>query len=368
MTKKAAKKKAAPKKKTKSAARAKNQIGLDGIEFVEFSTPSPGPLRKLFRDFGFSRTRLHRDWSVELYEQEDIHFLLNSDPATTHGARFARAHGPSISAMGWRVKDAEKALAFAVKNGAEPCEHGDYFDAEGAPIPAIHGIGGSLIYFIDGYKKPGLYQSLGFLPHPTPLLVPSKGFCAIDHLTNNVYNGTLKTWAAFYKKVFGFTEVRYFDIRGVKTGLTSFALRSPCGKFCIPINEASDKKSQINEYLDEYKGPGIQHLAFLTRDILKSLDSLKGTAVQTLDIDPDYYKTVFHRVPHVTEDHKRIREHNVLVDGDKKGYLLQLFTKNLVGPIFIEIIQRKNHFSFGEGNFGALFNSIERDQIKRGVL
>ena len=205
------------------------------------------------------------------------------------------------------------------------------------------------------------------MPLDNPTLVAPKGFLTIDHLTNNVERGTMGRWAGFYRDVFGFTEVRYFDIRGVKTGLTSYALRSPCGRFCIPINEADEARSQINEYLDEYKGPGIQHLAFLTEDILASLDALDG-AVETLDIDDDYYATVFDRVPGVIEDHAAIRRRNVLVDGDEHGYLLQIFTRNLVGPIFVEIIQRRNHLSFGEGNFGALFRSIERDQAKRGVF
>jgi 4-hydroxyphenylpyruvate dioxygenase len=202
----------------------------------------------------------------------------------------------------------------------------------------------------------------------TPELVPDKGFLALDHLTNNVEKGTMGTWASFYKSVFGFEEVRYFDIRGAKTGLTSYALRSPCGRFCIPINEADEKKSQINEYLDEYKGPGIQHLAFITTDILASLQKLEGSSIEMLDMDDAYYAEVFGRVPGVTEDKAEIRKRNVLVDGDAEGYLLQIFTKNLVGPIFIELIQRKNHASFGEGNFGALFRSIERDQERRGVL
>lgn len=361
------KKIAVRKPKKVAAKKNKNEIGLDGIEFVEFSTPHPSSLRRLFRDFGFSRTRLHRDRNVELYQQGDIRFLLNADPST-EGFHFAQQHGPSISAMGWRVKNAAKAFELALSRGAKACTKGDYYDANEDPIPAIHGIGGSLIYFIEGYKNPKLYGELGFTPHPVPDMVKPKGFVAIDHLTNNVYKGTMQTWADFYKNIFGFTEVRYFDIRGVKTGLTSYALRSPCGKFCIPINEADEAKSQINEYLDEYKGPGIQHLAFLTNDILASLDALQGTGIQTLDIDADYYDTIFDRVPGVSEDREKIRRYNVLVDGDKKGYLLQLFTKNLVGPIFIEIIQRKNHLSFGEGNFGALFKSIERDQIKRGVF
>ena len=187
-------------------------------------------------------------------------------------------------------------------------------------------------------------------------------------MTNNVHKGTMAKWSAFYKEIFGFTEVRYFDIRGAKTGLTSYALRSPCGTFCIPINEATEAKSQINEYLEEYKGPGIQHLAFLTKDILTSLKKLEGSNIKMLDIDDQYYYEIFEKIPNVTEDHAEIRRRNVLVDGDEHGYLLQIFTKNIIGPIFVEIIQRKNHLSFGEGNFGALFRSIERDQEKRGYL
>ena len=175
-------------------------------------------------------------------------------------------------------------------------------------------------------------------------------------------------WASFYKDVFGFTEVRHFDIRGERTGLVSYALRAPCGTFSIPINEASHEKSQINEYLREHRGPGIQHVAFRTDDILASLDALDGTGIPFLDIEPGYYDEAFARVPQVTEDKSRLRKRNVLVDGDESGYLLQIFTKNLMGPIFIELIQRKNHLSFGEGNFGALFRSIERDQARRGVF
>lgn len=209
---------------------------------------------------------------------------------------------------------------------------------------------------------------MGFVPLKDPDLVPSKGFQVIDHLTNNVYKGTMERWSNFYKDIFGFIEVRYFDIRGAKTGLLSYALRSPCGKFCIPINEGTEAKSQINEYLDEYKGPGVQHIAFLTSDIIKSLESLKGTGIETLDMDNEYYEEAFKRVPQVTEDRSKLQDLQILVDGDEEGYLLQIFTKNIIGPIFFEIIQRKNHLAFGEGNFGALFRSIERDQQKRGYL
>jgi 4-hydroxyphenylpyruvate dioxygenase len=269
--------------------------------------------------------------------------------------------------MGWRVKDAHKALEAAVRRGATARPEAD-LHVDGKPVPAILGIGGSLIYFIDGYGSPLRYERLGFERISPQRDVPEKGFVAIDHLTNNVERGTLRRWANFYQSVFGFEEVRYFDIRGAKTGLTSYALRSPCGHFCIPINEADEAKSQINEYLEEYHGPGIQHLAFLTDDLLGSLRKLEGTPIEMLDMDDEYYRDVFARFPQLTEDPTEVRRRNVLVDGDPEGYLLQIFTKNLIGPIFIEMIQRKNHFSFGEGNFGALFRSIERDQQRRGVF
>ena len=337
-----------------------NPAGLDGIDFVEFASPDPQRLHRLFLTFGFSRTMRHASRPIDLYEQGDIRLLLNRD-AAGHAPAFSALHGPSIPSMGWRVRDAKAAMKACMERGGTP-------GSGGLTDTAIVGIGGSLLQLVDGADDPRRWERLGFIPLDNPTLVPDKGFVAIDHLTNNVERGTMQRWASFYNDVFGFTEVRYFDIRGVKTGLTSYALRSPCGKFCIPINEADEAKSQINEYLEEYRGPGIQHLAFLTRDILASLRAMDGGGIETLDIDGDYYASVFDRVPNVTEDHREIEARNVLVDGDERGYLLQIFTKNLVGPIFIEIIQRKNHDSFGEGNFGALFRSIERDQAKRGVF
>ncbi|MDX2014898.1 MAG: 4-hydroxyphenylpyruvate dioxygenase [Myxococcaceae bacterium] len=342
-----------------------NPCGLDGIEFVEFVSAQPEALDALFKGFGLSKTMRHATKPVDLYQQGDITFLVNREPRS-FAAQFGQVHGPSICSMGWRVKDAKRALAEATSRGAKARPEGDFL-RDGKPVPAIFGIGDSLIYFVDRYET-APWESLGFVRLETPEVVPARGFFAIDHLTNNVERGTMQAWATFYKSVFGFEEVRYFDIRGARTGLTSYALRSPCGRFCIPINEADEKKSQINEYLEEYKGPGIQHLAFLTDDILASLQKLEGTPVEMLDMDDDYYRDVFQKFPQVTEDKAEIQRRNVLVDGDEQGYLLQIFTKNLVGPIFIEIIQRKNHFSFGEGNFGALFRSIERDQQKRGVF
>ncbi len=343
-----------------------NPCGLVGIDFVEFTGPEPTQLDALFTTFGFSKLRQHRSLAVDYYRQHDIHFLLNR-AADTFASHFGDLHGPSICAMGWRVQDAHAAQATAIARGARAFEPTADTRAT-LDAPAIYGIGDSLIYFIDQWQDDAGWRVEAFEPHSDPVEVADKGFIAIDHLTNNVHKGTMAQWATFYQSIFGFTEVRYFDIRGVKTGLTSYALRSPDGSFCIPINEGDEGKSQIEEYLGAYNGPGVQHLAFLTEDLLHSLDLLEGSPIETLDIDDEYYAEVFDRVPNVTEDHDRIAQHQVLVDGDEEGYLLQIFTKNLIGPIFIELIQRKNHLSFGEGNFGALFRSIERDQQRRGVL
>jgi len=343
----------------------KNPIGLDGIEFVEFASPDPQRLHDLFIAFGFSHLMRHESKAIDYYRQNEIHFLINREPRS-FAESFYKSHGPCICSMGWRVADGQTAKSRAVERGAKAAEDVDY-QTRGSDIPAIFGIGDSLIYFIDDTSD-DRYANMGFRPLDHPQVVPSKHFQFIDHLTNNVYKGTMEKWSNFYKDVFGFTEVRYFDIRGVKTGLTSYALRSPCGKFCIPINEGTEDTSQINEYLREYEGPGVQHLAFLTEDIISSLEAMQDTDIETLDIDDQYYAEVFDRVPGVTEDRKTLQRLKILVDGDEEGYLLQIFTKNIIGPIFIEIIQRKNHLAFGEGNFGALFRSIERDQEKRGVI
>lgn len=334
-----------------------NPLGLTGIGFVEFASPSPAKLEALFRDFGFSRTHAHRREKLDWWRQNSINLLLNHQPGS-FGAQFANMHGPSIPSMGWLFEDAARAYREAIRRGARPYEHETPFAA-----PAIYGIGDSLIHFIEKTAWEDNFVEL-----PQPELVRAKGFLSIDHLTNNVMRGTMNTWVDFYAKIFGFTEVRSFHIRGNATGLQSYALRSPDGSFCIPINEGSEEKSQIEEYLRDYKGAGVQHLAFLSDDLLGSLDQLAGTSITTLDIDDSYYSEAFQRVPTLREDKTRIREHRVLVDGDEHGYLLQIFTPPIIGPIFIELIQRQNHLSFGEGNFGALFRSMERDQERRGVL
>jgi 4-hydroxyphenylpyruvate dioxygenase len=342
-----------------------NPLSLRGIEFIEFASTAPERLETLFRDLGLSKLYRHRTQAVDGWSQNDIHFVINREPGS-FAASFLKQHGPCVSAMGWRVDDAKWAFEEALRHGARP------FKGEGGKatldVPAIHGIGDSLIYFIDrwGGAERNLWTS-EFTAHPAPEQVPNKGFLRIDHLTNNVTKGTLGQWSDFYKQVFGFQELRYFDIRGNRTGLHSYALRSPCGTFSIPINEGTESKSQIEEYLREYQGPGVQHIALMSEDLLGSLDAVAGK-VPTLDIEPSYYAEVFQRVPHVKESPGRIQAHGVLVDGDEDGYLLQIFTQNLVGPIFFELIQRRNHRAFGEGNFGALFRSIERDQERRGVL
>jgi 4-hydroxyphenylpyruvate dioxygenase len=331
-----------------------NPLEMRGLSFLEWSAD----VHDLFTSLGFSKTHRHVARAAEVYRQGSIAFVVDRDPGS-YATRHRAEHGPGVTALGFAFADPRAAFDAAVRRGATPfAERGASFDA-----PAIVGVGGTLIYFVDA--RAGIERELVALDQP--VRVAEKGFLAIDHLTNNVRKGELAKWSAFYKDTFGFTDVRRFDIEGSKTGLLSYALRSPCGTFAIPLNEDKDERGQIAEYLREHGGPGVQHIALLTRDILASLD-LVGGAVPTLDIDPAYYAEAFARVPNVREDRSRIRGHQVLVDGDAEGYLLQIFTKNVVGPAFFEIIQRENHLSFGEGNFGALFRSLERDQERRGVL
>ncbi|MGE0201018.1 MAG: 4-hydroxyphenylpyruvate dioxygenase [Candidatus Melainabacteria bacterium] len=343
---------------------AENPLGLRGIALTELTTQEFDRLHRLFLDFGFSRLKRHRDRPVHYYRQNDIHLLIHE--ADSGFARaFAEQHGSSVCGMAWWFDDAAMAFENALKRGAHAFEPGK-MGATGWNSPTLEGIGGSALYLLDQPVE-AVLAAWGFEDLPAPDMVDDNGFLVIDHLTNNVYKGTMGYWADFYKTVFGFREVNYFDIKGEKTGLTSFALQSPCGTFSIPVNEGNESRSQIEEYLREYRGAGVQHIAFATRDLLASLDRLNGR-IPTLDIGPEYYDEAFQRVPQVTEDRDHIRRHEVLVDGNAEGYLLQIFTKNLLGPIFFEMIQRKNYGAFGEGNFTALFKSIERDQARRGVL
>ena len=346
-----------------------NPMGTDGFEFIEYTAPDTAALGHFFETMGFRLVARHRSKNVALYRQNDVNFIVNAEP-DSHGARFARAHGPSACAMAFRVKDAGKAYARALENGAKP------FQAKVGPmelnIPAIEGIGGSVIYFVDRYG-PGSVSiyDIDFMPtDPVRGFVhEGAGLLEIDHVTHNVYRGNMDLWAGFYERLFNFREIRYFDIEGKLTGLKSRAMTSPCGKIRIPINESSDDKSQIAEYLEEYKGEGIQHIALSTEDIHASVESLRRSGVAFQSTIETYFEGIDRRVPGHGEDVERLKRNQILIDGGPdSGLLLQIFTQNAIGPIFFEIIQRKGNQGFGEGNFKALFESIELDQIRRGVL
>jgi 4-hydroxyphenylpyruvate dioxygenase len=343
-----------------------NPMGTDGFEFVEYTAPNPQLLRDLFERLGFPVVARHRRKNVTLHSQGDINFIINAEP-DSFGQRFAQAHGPSVCAMAFRVKDATAAFERAVALGAEP-----YRAAVGPMelnIPAIIGIGGSLIYFVDRYGDQSIYD-VDFKP-VTQAEVPRGSLTYIDHLTHNVHRGNMDRWTGFYEKLFNFREIRYFDIEGKKTGLFSRALTSPCGKIRIPINESQDDKSQIEEYLREYKGEGIQHIALATDDIYNTVDVLRGRGVAFQDTPDTYYEGVDKRVTGHHEKVAELEKRRILIDGNganDEGILLQIFTANVIGPIFFEIIQRKGNQGFGEGNFKALFESIELDQIRRGVI
>ncbi len=336
-----------------------NPIGLDGMEFVEYTSSNPEELAVLFEQIGFRKVGLHKNKNVELYRQRGINFIINKE-RDSFADSFQKVHGPSICATGFRVRDAEKAVEEAVARGARVCEE------KGHSFPAIYGIGDSLIYFVEDYNNDKVYdKDFDFIGSK---LQKGFGMLTVDHLTNNVPRGQMLEWEDFYSRIFNFRSIRFFDIKGKQTGLLSKALRSPCGKITIPINEPTDEKSQIQEYLDEYKGSGIQHIAFLTSDIVKTVRQLKETGVEFLHTPDTYYEALPNRGMSITEDIKELQELKILADGDTKGYLLQIFTKNMIGPIFFEIIERKNHDGFGEGNFQALFDSIEEDQRRRGYL
>jgi 4-hydroxyphenylpyruvate dioxygenase len=352
-----------------------NPMGTDGFEFIEYTAPNPELLGSLFEQMGFSAIARHRSKDVVLYRQGLVNFVVNREP-DSFAQSFARVHGPSVCAFAMRVKDAAHAFQRAVSLGAKP-HHGPVGPME-LNIPAIQGIGGSLIYLIDRY--PGNNSNLSiydvdFVPiegrdqHPR-----GAGLHEVDHLTHNVYAGRMDVWAQFYEKLFNFREIRYFDIQGKKTGLTSRALTSPCGKIRIPINEPSDKGSQIQEYLDAYHGEGIQHIAVSANDIFATVELLRAKEVRFLDTPDTYYERVNSRVRDHGEDLERLKRNRILIDGeglDKEHHedkLLQIFTETVIGPIFFEIIQRKGNEGFGEGNFRALFESIEADQIARGVI
>lgn len=338
-----------------------NPIGLDGMEFIEYASPDPNELERLFFRLGFRMIAKHKSKSVLLFRQGRVNFILNKEPQS-FANQFYESHGPSICATGFKVQDAKKAYEAAVARGAKPC-----IDDRGHSFPTIYGIGNSVIYFVDKFTEGDMYkQDFDFIESQP--VTDGFGYEVIDHMTNNVPNGEMQKWCDFYRNIFNFREVRFFDIKGLQTGLVSKVMKSPCNKIIIPINEPTEKKSQIQEYLDEYHGSGIQHVALLTSDIIRTVTNMKKQGIEFLDVPDTYYDEVHERVPNVSENLKDLKTNRILVDGDEHGYLLQIFTKNLIGPIFFEIIQRKNHDGFGEGNFQALFDAIERDQKARGYL
>ena len=349
-----------------------NPLGLDGFEFIEFSAPEPGLLEPAFSRMGFAHIANHRAKNVQLWRQGGINLIANYEPRSP-AAYFAAEHGPSACGMGWRVCDAGKAYAEAIARGAEPVE--TTTGPMELRLPAIRGIGGSIIYLIDRYGDDlSIYDiDFNYLPgvdrHPV-----GAGFHTIDHLTHNVYGGRMAHWGAFYERVFGFHEIRYFDIKGEYTGLTSRAMTAPDGKIRIPLNEEGGKGGgQIDEFLRGLNGEGIQHIAFSCDDLLAGWDHLKALGTPFMTPPPaTYYEMLAERLPGHGEPVEELQKRGILLDGStEKGdprLLLQIFSETQIGPVFFEFIQRKRDEGFGEGNFTALFESMERDQLRRGVL
>jgi 4-hydroxyphenylpyruvate dioxygenase len=348
-----------------------NPIGTDGFEFVEFTSPQPEKLAAYFEQIGFTAVSKHRSKNVVRYKQNDINFILNREPSG-QPADFREKHGPSANAMAFRVRDAQLAFKEAVKRGAKPVDMP--IGPMELDIPCIEGIGGAYIYLVDRYGADTIYD-VDF--EPIPGADESKnaiGLTYLDHLTHNVFRGNMKTWADYYEKIFNFREIRYFDIEGKVSGLVSKAMTSPDGKIRIPLNESKgdpEKVDQIEEYLQRYKGEGIQHLAFGTDNLYEVVDRLRSRDVQLQDTIETYFDLIDKRLPGHGEPVEELRKRRILIDGapsEGQGHLLQIFGKDAIGPIFFEFIQRKGNEGFGEGNFKALFESIELDQIKRGVL
>ena len=354
-----------------------NPLQTDGFEFIEYAAPDPKALGALFETLGFRAVARHRHKDVLLYKQGDVNFVVNAE-SSSFAQNFARRHGPSVCAIAFRVKDARTAYAQLIERGAWGVEN--RVGPGELAIPAIKGIGDSLIYLVDRYPENDYGHTIydvDFKPLPGYEAwwageAPPHAGCGlaqIDHLTHNVHRGRMKEWAEFYERLFEFREVRYFDIEGKLTGLKSKAMTSPCGRIRIPINESSDDRSQIQEYLDAYQGEGIQHIALASNDIYATVDALRAAGVTLLDTPDTYYEMLDARLPGHGEPVEELRKRRILLDGAPDGgKLLQIFTKTVIGPIFFEIIQRKGDEGFGEGNFRALFESIELDQIRRGVL
>ncbi|MCD6666255.1 MAG: 4-hydroxyphenylpyruvate dioxygenase [Hydrogenophaga sp.] len=364
-----------------TAARAfqgwENPMGTDGFEFIEYAAPDPVAMGQLFERMGFRAIARHRHKNVTLYRQGEINFIINAEP-DSFAQRFARLHGPSVCAIAFRVQDAKAAYERAISMGAWGYAH-----AAGPGelnIPAIKGIGDSIIYFIDKWRgkngaKEGDIGNIGFYdvdfyPLPGAELYPAgHGLTYIDHLTHNVHRGRMAEWADFYQRIFNFREIRYFDLEGQQTGIKSKAMTSPCGKIRIPINEeGNDKAGQIQEYLDRYHGEGIQHIALGSTNLYETVDALELNGIKLLNTSETYYELLPKRIPNHGEDLEALKQRNILVDGQPGELLLQIFSENQLGPIFFEFIQRKGNDGFGEGNFKALFETMELDQVRRGVL
>ena len=349
-----------------------NPMGLMGFEFVEFASPTANVLEPLFETMGFAMVAQHRSKDAVLYRQGDINFIVNRQPKSA-AAYFAAEHGASACGMAFRVKDSHKAFYRALELGAQPLEMPT--GPMELRLPAIKGIGGAPLYLIDRYEDGKSIYDIDFNfiegvdRHP-----PGHGFKIIDHLTHNVYRGRMKYWAEFYERIFNFREIRYFDIKGEYTGLTSRAMTAPDGKIRIPLNEeASRTTGQIEEFLMKFNGEGIQHVALLTDDLFASVDSLRRAGVPLMAAPPaTYYEMLDERLPGHGEPIGDLQARGILLDGTTEGggrrLLLQIFSQCLLGPVFFEFIQRKGDEGFGEGNFKALFESLERDQIRRGTL
>ncbi|MGR4000607.1 MAG: 4-hydroxyphenylpyruvate dioxygenase [Alphaproteobacteria bacterium] len=348
-----------------------NIAGTDGFEFVEFAHPNPNELHNLFSKMGYLKVAHHKTKNISLYQQGNINYLVNHEP-NSHASQFVKKHGPCASAMAWRTVNAQNALKCALNYGAkEYTDNGKSINA-----PAVIGIGGSLLYFIENYNEGRSPYDNDFnwvdKRNPQP---KGAGFYYLDHLTHNVMRGNMDTWHKFYTTAFNFTEIRFFNIKGKITGLTSRALTSPCGKIRIPLNESSDDQSQIEEFLKEYKGEGIQHIAVGCNDIYNATDTIANSGIPFMPPPPDnYYDKSRSRVKNHQEPIEKMKKHGILIDGEgvinggQTKILLQIFSKTMIGPIFFEFIQRKGDEGFGEGNFKALFESIEEDQIQRGIL
>jgi 4-hydroxyphenylpyruvate dioxygenase len=354
-----------------------NPMETRGFEFIEYAAPDPAAMGQVFTRMGFTAIARHRAKDVTLYRQGEINFILNAEP-DSFAQRFARLHGPSICAIAFRVQNAAAAYKRARDLGAWG------FDNQGGPmelnIPAIKGIGDSLLYLVDRWrgKDGATHNTIGdisiydvdFEPIPGTQSNPvGYGLTYIDHLTHNVHRGRMKEWAEFYERFFNFREIRYFDIEGKVTGVKSKAMTSPCGNIRIPINEeGSEQPGQIQEYLDLYHGEGIQHVALGSTDLLRTVEALRAGGVKLLDTPDTYFELIDKRIPNHGENVDELRRRKILVDGKQGDLLLQIFSENQLGPIFFEFIQRKGNQGFGEGNFKALFESIELDQMRRGVL